>query len=209
MVDNTNLFETNSSEENEEKVDEKVEEGIEENQSEEEEIVEEEPIPRKSAKDYIIERKNKKIEKLQQEQQRYQDEENNYLDENSKTAIQKEVEDKIDPILQTVKKQADEQELQSVFSKYPDAEKMEKRIRKYMEHPAYASASVEMIYLALKAKQMLLQKKRDEANIDADKNKTGGRSLRKLAKNKDDIPDVSNMSDEEFDDLVLEVKARQ
>lgn len=170
----------------------------------------EEPPTRKSAKDFIIERKNKKIEKLQKKGE--EDDEGGEGEEEEvtpegKKAIKKEIEGALKPILNTVRTQSDTQELKDVFAKYPNAKKMEKQIRKYMDHEAYKDASVEFIYLGLAAKKMELQKKKDKADEDARADTTGGH--RKIKKELGPIPDVRDMSDKDFDDLLFKVKTGQ
>lgn len=178
---------------------EKKEEKKEPDKKEEKKEVEpeiEEPEVRKSAKDYIIERKDKKIEKLEKKEEEDLEED---LTPEGRKAIEKGVNKATSPILKTLKTQSDEQELTDVMKNHTGAKKMEKQIRKYMDHPAYKSASVEFIYLALAAKRDRLQVKKDEVNTDAKKNKTGGHSRRKLDEGK--LPDFKNMSDKEFDEF--------
>ena len=187
----------------EEKVDDKKEpEKKEEKKESEKEPEIEEPPVRKSAKDYIIERKQKKIEKLEKK-----DEFNEELTPEGREAINKGVNEATSPILKTLKTQSDEQELTEVMKNHSGAKKMEKQIRKYMEHPAYKSASVEFIYLALAAKRDRLQVKKTEADDDAKKNKTGGHSRRKLDGGK--LPDFKDMSDKEFDEFDTKFKTGQ
>ena len=171
----------------------------------------EEPPTRRSAKDFIIERKEKKIKKLKEkiEDGGEGGEGGEEVTPEGKTAIRKEVERITEPILRGVTAQADEQELKDLFANpdYPDAKKMEKQIRKYMKHSAYKDASVEFIYLGLAAKEMKLQEKKDKADEEAKKGRLGGhpRGGRKLTP----LPDVRDLSDKEFDELLIKVKTGQ
>ncbi|TRZ50991.1 MAG: hypothetical protein D4S01_05730 [Dehalococcoidia bacterium] len=175
----------------------------------EKEDEDEEPPMRKSVKDYIIERKEKKIEKLKAKK----DDDGEYPDNpdedevtsKGKDAIRKEVEGAIKPILDTVRGQSDDRELKDVFAKYPDSEKMEKQIRKYMD--AYKDAPIEFIYLGLAAKKMEIQKKRDKADADSKGDKTGGHGKRPTAISS--IPDVRNYTDKQMDELLVQVKTGQ
>ena len=181
--------ETQEEKEAREKKDEKEEEG--------------DPPTRKSAKDWIIERKEKKIEELKKKDEGGEHE----VTDAGQKAINKAIEEKIAPVLKNVKSTADEQELKDVFAKYPDSKNMDKQIRKYMDNDAYKNVSVEFIYLGLAAKKIDLQKKREKADEDAKADGTGGHGTRdkKLSK----IPDVANMEDKDFDDLVNKVKTGQ
>lgn len=193
------------------KKEDEVEEGKEKKEEKKEEEKEpeiEEPEVRKSAKDYIIERKTKKIEKLEKKEENL-GENLEELTPEGREAIDKGVNEATSPILKTLKTQSDEQEIADVKKRHPGANKpaMEKQMRKYMEHPAYKSASVEFIYLALAAKRDRLQVKKDEANEDAKKNKTGGHSRRKLDEGK--LPDFKGMSDKEFDEFDTKFRTGQ
>lgn len=188
------------------------EEGVEETEEKKEdkkEVKEEEydPAPRKSAKDYIIERKNKKIEKLEkkEEPEGGTEEGEEELSDGGKTAINKAVKENLKPVLDSVKTQSDEQELAEVLAKYPDAKDIVKDIRRVMEKPAYKSASVEFIYNSLMGRKAMLQKAKDDADDSADNDRTGGHSKRSSGDSK--IPDVDNMSDGDFDKLKNKVKS--
>jgi len=165
-----------------------------------------EPPTRRSAKDHIIDRKNKKIEKLEKEKDG-DGEGTEELTPAGKSAIKKEIEEAITPVLNKVRTTSDEQKLKDVIAKYPDAKKMEKQIRKYMDSPAYKDVSVEFIFLGLANKKMDLQKKRDKADEDAKADTTGGHGKRK--KGLSPIPDVRDLDDKEMDDLIVKVKTGQ
>ena len=194
--------------EEEEETEEEPEEKKEEEEKEEKEVEIGEPEPRRSAKDFIIQRKDKKIKKLEKEKEEGEDE----FTPEGKGFLRREVESSVKPILDTVRKSADSQELQEVLNKYPEAKKMEKDIKKWMEHPAYSGASIEMIFLGLAAKKFGIgtgaDQKKKEADDKAKKGKIGGHGRR--AKGLEgDIPDVRKMSDKDFDDLTFKVKTGQ
>lgn len=170
----------------------------------------EQPPTRRSAKDHIIQRQQKKIKKLKGESDGEGDEGGEGGEEvtpEGRTAIQKEVEKGLTPMREIVRTQSDEQELKDVFAKYPDAKKIEERIRKYMGAEGYEKTPVEFIYLGLAAKEMKLQEKRNKADEDAKGGKTGGHGKRK--KSLSPIPDVRDMPGKEFDALVNKVKRGQ
>ena len=161
----------------------------------------------------IFVRKDRKIEKLKKEKEEGEEEplaEGGKVEEVSpegKNVIKEEVERVTDPILQTVRTQADEQELQDVITKYPNAKSMEQDIRKYMEHSAYKDVSVEFIFLGLAAKQGKLATGKTEAEKEAEESKMGGHGRR--ATEEGEFPDVSKMTDKEMDDLVFKAKTGQ
>ena len=165
----------------------------------------EEPPMRRSAKDFIIARKEQKIKKLEAKEDEIDEDED--LSPEGKGAIRKEVEAQTSPIIKGLRSQADEQELKDVFDKYPGAKEMEKQIRKYMDSETYKNASVEFIYLGLAARKMELDKKRAEADAEADEKGLGGTSRRPKSLGK--IPDVSTMTDAQVDELAHKVKTGQ
>ncbi len=159
-----------------------------------------EPQIRRSAKDYIIARKNRKIEKLEAEKAKndniddiFDDDFDNKKEVTSRDIVQEEIE----PLKSKIKETADEQELRDAISKYPEAKGMEKTIRKYMN--AYPNAAVEFITLGLIGKKRLLDEKKKKAEEEAKGEVIEGNSRRTPKESK--IPDVKNMSDEEFNKL--------
>ena len=165
------------------------------------------PPLRKSAKDHIIRRKDKKIKKL--EKKKGEEGEEGEFTPEGEEEINKKIREGLEPILDQVRGNSDDQELQVVLDKYPEAKKIEKTIRKYME--AYKNTPVEFIYLGL-AKQMIdkaerLKKKKEEADDEALKDTTGG--TQKRPKRLPKIPDVTNMTDEQVLALAKKVRTGQ
>ena len=191
-------------EEAEETEEQKTEREKKEKEAETEEDKKDPPI-RKSVKDFIIERKNKKIKKLKEKEEEEEEEEEEEVSPSGKKAIKEQIDGALKPVLDGIRSQSDNQELKAVLTKYPEAEKMEGKIRKYME--AYPTAPVEFIYLGLAAKQMKLHEKRTKADDKANADKSGGHTKR----NKDlgSIPDVRNMSDDDFKTLQHKVRTGQ
>ena len=191
----------------EEKEEGKEEEGKEnkedEEKKEEEDFDEdEEPPTRKSAKDHIIERKTKKIEKLEKEKEEEaeseeEDEENPFSEEDKK-AIKKEVSKETEPLKEVLKAQSDKNELEAVILKHPEAKAMEKRIMKYAKHKAYQDIPMENIYLMLANGKNNLQAKKTEAKEKDKENASIGHTKREKSGGE---PDYENMSDEEFDEV--------
>ena len=200
--------------ENEEKETEEEKKAREKQEKEEDD---KDPPVRKSVKDQIINRKNRKIKRLEDKKEAEEKKKNDEDDESEFTDKgNKEIDDKLDeklnPILDQVRGDADERELDTVLKKYGDSAKsLEKKIRKYMTNSAYKDVPIEFIYLGL-VKQVIdkaerLAKIKKDADDEAEENSTGGNQKRpkKLSK----IPDVSNMTNTEIIALGNKVKTGQ
>lgn len=162
-----------------------------------------EPLTRRGAKDFIIKRQQEKIKKLKKDDGDLGDE----ITPESRDLIRQEIEERVKPVLESVRSSSDSQELQDVLNKYPDAKSFEKQIKKYMDHPAYKDASIEFIFLGLAAKKMQLQKDKEAKDEEAKKTQIGGHQRKTSPKG--DIPDVRNMPKKDFEDLVFKVKSGQ
>ena len=163
-----------------------------------------EPPTRKSAKDYIIARQKKKLDKVKKETEKKKPEsdEEEDSDEDETPEDDKPVTKKdLKPIAEGVRSQADEMEWRDVKTKFPPAVKFEKIIKRYMAHPAYADVPVESIYFIVAGKYGGGTK----AAKDQKKNITGGHQRRK-PESDGKLPDFDNMSDKELDDLAFKVK---
>lgn len=126
----------------------------------------EEPPVRKSAKDFIIERKDRQIAKLKGDED---------PDPAAQPDVRTVIQEELAPIKATFAKSADEQELQAAFAKYPDAKKMEKTVRRYMENEAYARVPVEFIVRGLIGVKEAVKAK---ADIEAKGTRQGGHTRR-------------------------------
>ena len=173
-----------------------------------------EPPVRKSAKDWIIERKNKKIESLTpkpgEEPAPVPGEEE--VTPEGKRAIQREVQQATAPLLQRERDQADEAELAQVFAEYPEAKSLETEIRKYMANEAYQATPIKFIYLGIAAgrgnvKIVSQEEQKTAAQAEAARSGLGGRGNRPA--DLPAIPDVSKMTDAQLDELSHKVKTGQ
>lgn len=175
---------------------------------------------RKSNAQFIIERKNKKIEKLQSKKDTDdkdpsddtpEDEEDDNLSEDAKKAIERVVGSKIKPLQDILVSKANEEELKDLFSAQPEAKKYENHIKAYLQHDAYKNVPPEVIYhhLAFGSAVTLGAKKKTVADKEASQSKGGGRGL--PPKNAvGDLPsaeDIAEMSEEDFEKM--EQDARQ
>ena|SRR3990167_633390 len=161
----------------------------------------------------VIARKNRKIAKMQEEKdqgkkpaQDADDEEDDADDIDRK--IERAVEKRIGPLQQHVLSRADEEELQSLYAEDPDAKEYDKRIRKYMESEHYRNVPPSVIYhhLAFGGAKAQGAKKKDVADREAAQTRGIGHSRRPKPSPAGGIPDVSDMSEEEFETLSTDVK---
>ncbi len=172
---------------------------------------------RKSNAQFIIERKNKKIEKMQSKADKDEDAgaedelEDSDLSEDASKAIDSAVDTRIKPVMDILISKANEEELKDLFSTTPEAKKYENHIKAYLQHDAYKNVAPDVIYhhLAFNNALAIGAKKRTVADTEAKQTKGGGRGL--PPKNTvSDLPsaeDIAEMSDEDFD--AMEQNARQ
>jgi hypothetical protein len=152
-----------------------------------------EPPVRKSAKDFIIERKDRKIAKLQGE---------DGADAEAQPDIRTVIQEELAPIKATFAKSADEQELQAAFTKFPEAKKMEATIRKYMGNDAYARVPVEFIVRGLIGAKEVAKKKADD---EARGTRLGGHTRRPTEPK---AKSAWDMTEEEFNKEVSRVMSQ-
>jgi hypothetical protein len=204
-------------EEEEFKADEIIEDEVVEKESQEDEVDESEieqpeeviqepddndEIPvRKSAKDFIIERQKRKIEKLSKKEQ-----DDDYFEEQPEDdsgLVRKIIQEELEPLKRNLLKSKDEEELKQVLGMYPEAKKLESRVRKYMETEAYSQVPVEFIVRGLLGAREATKQK---AEIEAKKSKQGGHSKRPT----DVKPKTAwDMTEEEFLKDVSEKMSRR
>jgi hypothetical protein len=133
---------------------------------------------------FIIERKDRKIAKLQGE---------DGADAEDQTDIRSIIQQELAPPLKaTFAKSADDQELQAALARYPEAKKMETTVRRYMENPAYAQIPVDFIVRGLLGAKEGAKKQADD---EARGTRQGGHTRRPQEKT---LPDFTKMTDEEF-----------
>ena len=196
MSEKTNI----SDKEIDEKKDEKKDE--EKDEEKDNQFFDIEPISRKSAKDYIIERKEKKIEQLEKKVKEKYDDYDEENDEKISNIVKSKIEEALNPYKHSLEEtnnlskiSLDEAEINELYSKRPQARELDKYIRKYMNSPTYNKVAVEDIYLLLAAKSGKFQQAINDANDQANMSKVGGHS-KQIKEEK--LINYSNMSDEEF-----------
>lgn len=178
----------------EEEVIEHVEDVIEtpENEDLENDIFEiEEPVVRKTPRDYVLERRSKRLEKKELEE-----EEGDYeLDNNTDIGrmIANEVQKALKPFADVVGNQSMTQEMGEVLNTYPELKGKEGEIKKYAE--AYPNAPLSFIAKGLLFDKYQAQSGRNEAKQQAKSEQKGGN-----VKRPKEVQEKSawDMTDEEF-----------
>ena len=163
---------------------------------------------RKSAKDYIIERQQRKIEKLKNSSQgkddeEKEDEENSGNDEDDEVnpedenLITKVVLKKFAPIIEKQLAGEDEVELKDFIEKNPDFKAYESQARKFMQHPSRRMLPIKSIFYEVAGDDLIKigAKRQKDADELARRDNAGGGSARGTEGAK---PDYATMSDEEF-----------
>ena len=172
------------------------------------------PPVRKSPKDFIIARKIKKIKELEKKKaagEGNDDDADDGAGADDAPDVHQAIQDSLKPFAKNLVDQAGEVDLKAVLSKFGDTAKgLEKQVRKYMQHSAYAQVPVELIFLGLAAKKFGLGKdvQKVEADEKAAKDKLGGHQRRKT-ETPGKIPDVRDMTDKQVDELAQKVQSGQ
>jgi hypothetical protein len=175
---------------------------------------------RRSAASEIIARQKRKIKKLESKDDEDVDEftppdgGDDDLTPDAQSAVAKEVQRQVQPLMNTLKTKVDEDELQELFVNEPDAKKFEKTIRSYMSHPNYDGVPPEVVYhhLAFGNAGQKQTKRKQAADLEAGQTGSGGTSHRpgtddELDESGNPTPqELDNMSDEEFEKLQHEVQ---
>lgn len=165
------------------------------------------PPVRRSAKDFIIARKEKQLEKARAATGKDGGDNGNdggddTVAKEDKEIIDGRIAEHLQPFEKQLKDNADEQELKDLFVAHPEAKDLEAGIRKYMEHEAYKGVSLEMIYFGLAAKLGKLGPVAAAAKAAADAEAAAdvlGGSPRRPQENDGQLPDFSKMSNAEFE----------
>lgn len=186
------------------------------------EIDKEPEIPvRRSAASEIIARKNRTIDRLRSkvnegaeegddELPPEGDEGNEELTPEARSAVSREVDRRISPLVQTLASKIDEDELQDLLRENPDAKLFEKNIRAYMADSHYSGVPAEVVYhhLAYGKTQEERGKRRKAADLEAGQMGSGGSSLREEPPH-GGLPsagDIEDMDEKDFDKLQDDVR---
>jgi hypothetical protein len=158
--------------------------------------------PRMSKKDFIIQRQQKKIEKLKSKtasevvEEEKSDEDDEVAPEDE-ALITKVVAKQFAPILDKSMAVEDEKEIAEFVSANPDFKPYEAKAKKYMAHPSRRHLPVETIFYELAGKDLLKlgAERARKADEEAKHTQTGGGSAGGVAKAKN----AFEMTKEEFE----------
>ena len=193
----------------------------EDDKDEDEDDDKDEPqIPVRNSAAQVIARQKRTIKKLRSKDEEDEsadyepptgDDDNDDLTPEAQTAVTREVQRQLNPVMSTITKRTDEEELQGLFSSDPESKTYEKRIRAYMKSSHYKGVPPSVIYhhLAFDDAETTGSRKKKTADIDAEQQRGGGSSRRPVDTLEGGVPSVeeqNEMSDKEFEKL--EQKAR-
>ncbi len=188
--------------------------GQQENQQQDEDII---PVRRSTIANmqHIIARKDRQIGKIQKKNS--QDDESAGGDDESAGGdidekINQAISQRMGPLQEHLLNRADEDELQDLYRAEPESKEMDKQIRAYMNFTAkdgskpYANVPPSVIYhhLAFSGIQTKVTKQRDGADRAAAHGRSTGHSRRPSGASSD-IPDVTDMTDEQMRKLNSDV----
>jgi len=159
-------------------------EKVETEEESEETTDEESDIPVRSTASYIIERKNRQLEKLRTQVKEPED-----------------LNERLDRLEQLALGQSDDKDLTALFEKEPDAKQYEKTIKAYMEHDAYKGVDPLVIYhhLDYQVSAEKTDSKRKAADLEAGQTKSAGSGARESrSKDQKTAQDIKSMTDAEF-----------
>lgn len=163
---------------------------------------------RKTAKDYIIERKTKKVEKLQKgdKQQGAKDEDeggdedaagdDDEIAPEDEALVSKVVDKKLEPLLKERREAEDKADVEAFVAANPDFAKYKAKVLRYIQHPSRANLPVESVFYEVAGPDLMKigAKRAQAADDEAKKGRTGGGGSRSVGGSKP----VSEMTDAEF-----------
>jgi|GEM_PF-4562759 hypothetical protein len=167
--------------------------------------------PRKTAKDFIIDRKERKIAKLQKQKgdgagDNPADDEDDDLQEDRKLILET-VEPILNPIIEKSLKQEDDTEVQDFLAKNPDFKPYEAKVRKFMQHPSRRQLPIHAIFYEVAGPDLMKigAKRAAEADAKAKGGQTGGGSGRGSG----DAASVLDMPEQDFKAMQEKVRQKQ
>jgi len=175
------------------------------------------PPVRLSPKDFIIQRQQKKIEKLTDKKDEFDeiDESGSATGEEltsaGRRALNEELTDRLNPMAEVLDRNQINQDITSLYEKYPKSlvSELRKKVETYAQHDAYKNVPVEFIFLGLAGKKLSSASKED-VDKEARENELGGSQRRDIDESDlEGIPDVRKMSDKEVEELAHKVRTGQ
>ncbi len=171
-----------------------------------------EPKIRKRKIDFILERKNKKIEKLKEkindnkgDNDSDEDLDEDDLDPNDTKLISKVVEKRLKPLFEKTMQEEDEQEIKDFLKDNPDFAKFEGKARKFMQHESRKHLPIKSIFYEIAGDDLLKigAEREKKAQEEAKHSGTGGGSSRETDKKEKAVWD---MTPEEFEAQKMRVR---
>lgn len=153
---------------------------------------------RMTAKDFIIQRQQKKIQKLNQiDNDDDEDDSDSDVSSDDEELITKVVSKKFAPLIERQLADDDDLEVKEFISKNPDFKEFEAKARKYMAHPSRRSLPIESIFYEVAGEKLLKlgAERQKKADLEAKNSQAGGGSNRGGESKKD----IWSMSSEEFE----------
>lgn len=129
-------------------------------------LADEEPKTRKRNIDFILERKNRKIEKLQEKVETEEDEEDDFVDPDAQKLVQKEIQKALSPFLQKQIEEEDNNEINSFLQENPDFKPYADKVRKFAQHESRKHLPIKSIFYEVAGPDLL--------KIGADRAKRAG-----------------------------------
>lgn len=130
-------------------------------------LADEEPKTRKRNIDFILERKNRKIEKLQEKGSvEDNEEEDDYVDPDAQKLVQKEIQKALSPFLQKQIEEEDANEINSFLQENPDFKPYADKVRKFAQHESRKHLPIKSIFYEVAGPDLL--------KIGADRAKRAG-----------------------------------
>lgn len=152
---------------------------------------------RMTAKDFIIQRQQKKIQKLNQVDNNDEYDSDSDVSSDDEELITKVVSKKFAPLIERQLADDDDLEVKEFISKNPDFKEFEAKARKYMAHPSRRSLPIESIFYEVAGEKLLKlgAERQKKADLEAKNSQAGGGSNRGGESKKD----IWSMSSEEFE----------
>lgn len=158
---------------------------------------------RKTAKDFIIERQARKIEKLKNGETQKSDEEDD-VDPEDERVIAKVASKMLAPIFEERIEAEDKAEVQGFIAEHPEFKPYEARVMKAMKHPSRRQIPISDLFYATAGPDLIKigAKKAKEAEDEAARSGTGGGTVRAEEGQK---PDWANMGKDDFEKQKLSI----
>jgi len=141
----------------------------------------EEPKTRKRNIDFILERKNEKIKKLEQkangaDAEKEDEEEEDDLDPNDANIIQRHVAKALSPFLAKQMQDEDSQEIGDFIKQNPDFAPYQAKVQKFAQHPSRKDMPIKAIFYEVAGDDLLKlgADRAKKAGIESKKSRAGG-----------------------------------